>query len=217
MSKKIGLWIAAGAAAIVVSYLVISFIRFDEFRARVNELSDVHIGESREEILYRLRSPLTVGMRRQNREYTYVDKLPSSSAIDQYDQWYWDRGDFDKDFSSLEVGFSSETNTVDSIRCSTSGAIETWHPCVTASGVGTAVINAHQWPGDEDTVLKNFGQPDRVSYSGPHNYRAKILAYDRFGLIFKYFDGELILIEKRQKDISFPDWLIGGQPAAFDD
>lgn len=223
MPGKFAVTAAIAFAAIFFSYLFTLYLRFDEFNTRVDELSDVRIGEERQEVLYRLQMPLTVGLRGKSGPYLYANDLPSDSSIEEFDQWYWenhwnwDEATKLEGSASVEVGFASGSNTVSSIRCWTSGAHLYRHPCITASSVGTPITNSDSWPGDEDTVLDHYGEPDRVAYSGSQNYRVKTLFYDRFGLIFDYVGGELITIEKREKDISFLEWIVGGQPSAFSD
>lgn len=196
---------------------------YREFRTKVETLSDVRLGESREEILYRFGEPESVEnpvtsdfASRVNATPIWVrDGLPAGRTIQDYGSWNW-TVTVDEALHLRQVWFDQTNDSVDAIWCSTSGEVQYAHHCITAGGIGTETDNTYDsWPYFESDVIDQFGEPSRIDYQEVQRVQKKILSYETWGLEFILIGGEVVGISKSIASFNFFTWLSNGRPSAF--
>lgn len=218
------LWLAASiviaisATAAVLKYRSLSE-DYSQFRERLDQLADVKIGETQQELLYAYGNPYMV----QNAEYDpnnpsdekskiYFPKidLPKNTKVEDYVIWQWNwKG------SRLTAKFDPSTKKVDRLNCLAGIDAEAdGLVCLTVGGIGLgsdkSSIGYAFYRRTEDHIISVLGKPDSEEYSKVGDVNRKIISYKELGLTFVMIGKEAINIYKYPTSPSFWWWVQHG-------
>jgi hypothetical protein len=176
--KKL-LIVLSGAFVVSLAFYSIFRLMTDRnLKLDANELAGVSIGDSRQQVLYKLGQPDQVGS--EEGELPVLD-IPAGRTIDNYVKWVWHKP------SPRETTFADQG--VSEIQCWDNPNAPQY--CWTVRDISLA--------SEETDLVRELGEPTQVSYQNSPSSTRKILDYDDFGLTFALAQGRITAIHKRKR------------------
>lgn len=221
--KWIFLLAATGAFAIAMIVGVVKYNSltedYNKFRERLDQLANVKLGETQQELLYAYGKPYMVRMAeydatRPNDEksamhFTDID-LPKDTKVEDYAIWQWSWNGLD-----LTAKFDPKSKKVIQLSCiarmddKSDGLV-----CLTVGGVGLGRDKSTSgyafYRRTEDHIVGVLGKPDSEEFSTVGETHRKIINYNELGLQFVLIGREAVNIYKYESNPSFFWWLQHG-------